>query len=275
MKAKEIDRHMATKPLPYYGGKHKLAPWISSLLPARNAYCEPFAGMLSVLLSRRPSTVEAANDLDGDIVNWWRMVRDRPDDLAEKVVFTPWSLEEFKLAKKLLLGKKGTPLRRAWATHVMLEQGFGGTNQGSWGRRRTISSTKMVGWGRDRFVALAERLKRVQLDRISAVDFLERWADVEDVALYCDPPYHTANTDGYGTVEVDVEDLTKALLAQKGSCAVSGFGDEWDHLGWRKETMKHATKFHSRPNGERMEMERTEAVWLNFDSALSDRSLLG
>ena len=62
----------------YYGGKNRHLEDILPLLPAADHYCEPFAGSASILLNREPSPIETLNDLNGDIVNFFRVLRDQP-----------------------------------------------------------------------------------------------------------------------------------------------------------------------------------------------------
>lgn len=93
---------MRPRGLNYYGGKQKTAPWIASLLPTRQAYLEPFAGMLSVLLARPKADVEIANDLDCNLWNWWRCVRERGGEMARRLDWTPIGRREFEEARRLL-----------------------------------------------------------------------------------------------------------------------------------------------------------------------------
>lgn len=80
-------------------GAHKTGLWIAGLLPPPTetyAYVEPFCGMLGVLLQREPARREIANDMDTDLVNWWRVVRDFPERLGDKLDWTPgWSAQMF------------------------------------------------------------------------------------------------------------------------------------------------------------------------------------
>ncbi|WP_256981269.1 MULTISPECIES: DNA adenine methylase [unclassified Rhodococcus (in: high G+C Gram-positive bacteria)] len=85
---------MLRPPFAYYGGKTRLAPAIAAALPAHTQYVEPYAGSLAVLLAKTPARLETINDLDGDIVHFWRILRERPDDLARACVLTPHARTE-------------------------------------------------------------------------------------------------------------------------------------------------------------------------------------
>src|SRR5690606_7708278 len=78
-------------PFVYFGGKQKLAATIAGLLPEHTHYVEPFAGSLAVLLAKTPTRLETVNDLDGDLILFWRVLRDRPEDLARVYALTPHS----------------------------------------------------------------------------------------------------------------------------------------------------------------------------------------
>ena len=79
----------------WYGGKYNHLGWLLPLLPESHHYCEPFAGSAAVLLNRRPSPVETYNDIDGEIANFFKVLRDRTEDLVKHIAFTPFSREEF------------------------------------------------------------------------------------------------------------------------------------------------------------------------------------
>src|SRR6516162_7640200 len=81
----------------WYGGKFSHLEWLLPLLPDCHHYCEPFAGSAAVLLNRAPAPVETYNDLDGEVVNFFRTLRDEKDRLLEAIGLTPFSREEFAL----------------------------------------------------------------------------------------------------------------------------------------------------------------------------------
>src|SRR5207237_10102731 len=82
----------------WYGGKFNHLDWLLPLLPDCHHYCEPFAGSAAVLLNRPPSPVETYNDLDGEVVNFFRVLREQKEDLLQAIGLTPFSREEFYLS---------------------------------------------------------------------------------------------------------------------------------------------------------------------------------
>lgn len=246
--------------LPYYGGKQYWGRWIADQLPRGELYVEPYAGMLAVLLQREPVKLEIVNDLNGDVANWWRQVRDDPDGLARLVALTPRSKAHLAEAWETLGDESATPLRRAWATHVCIAQGM--LSQTMRKPQWALVCNPSVGspfrrWLPEDFALLAERMVSTQIHCGDAVKLLLRVAGEKGAVVYCDPPYRTARTE-YRHNAVDVEATTAALKAQKGRVAISGYGDEWSHLGWRMEE-RDAVAWSSARRG-----RRVERLWLNF-----------
>src|SRR3954454_20796512 len=85
----------------WYGGKFSHLDWLLPLLPECHHYCEPYAGSGAVLLNRKPSLVETYNDLDGEVVNFFKVLRKEKNKLVEAIGLTPFSREEFALACEL------------------------------------------------------------------------------------------------------------------------------------------------------------------------------
>ncbi len=253
------------KTLPYYGGKNGGNPngrWVASLLPADTnvSYCEPFAGMLGVLMQRPQARMEMVNDLNGDIINWWRMIRDKPTQMARAIALTPWSRAEVKRAGELLRSGKGTKLQRALALFINVQQSIGHSAHAtsSWAFKLKRNSP-LTHWTGDEVAAMAERLKSVQIECWDALKVIKRYTSQPDAVLYIDPPYQTADTTPYGKVEIDWSELGREMKAQKGRVAVSGYGDEWDALRWRKNYFP--TNASVRPG---KHTSRTEVLWTNY-----------
>ena len=248
--------------LPYYGGKQRLSSWIADHLPLRRDYIEPFAGMASVLLSRPPSHYELLNDAAELVVNWWRVVRDDPGSLRRLLKATPSSRVIMREAYEVARDSDETPLRRAWAFHVVAVSTMSqnvragtwrpvGTATGSWTGRRDSAD----------LVSLAERMANVELECIDGVELLRRVARRSTATIYVDPPYRNAATRNY-LAKVDHDALVEALLAQSGACAVSGYAGDWPELeaaAWRV-TSRAATVTSGPVTG----AKRVETLWLNF-----------
>jgi len=131
----------------WYGGKFSHLDWLLTLLPPAHHYCEPFAGSGAVLLNRAPSPVETYNDLDGEVVNFFRVLREQKDALTEAIGLTPFSREEFGIA--CLLEPDLTPLERARRFYVRARQVRTGLAQtasiGRWANCKDTSRAGMSG----------------------------------------------------------------------------------------------------------------------------------
>lgn len=104
----------------WYGGKFSHLDWLLPLLPHCFHYCEPFAGSGAVLMNRKPSPVETYNDIDGEVVNFFRVLREKKDELIEQIALTPFSREEFSIACQLDPGL--TDIERARRFYVRARQ---------------------------------------------------------------------------------------------------------------------------------------------------------
>jgi DNA adenine methylase len=82
----------------WYGGKFSHLNWLLPLLPQTTHYCEPFGGSAAVLLNREPSPIETYNDIDSEVVNFFRVLREQQEALIQAIGLTPFSREEFELA---------------------------------------------------------------------------------------------------------------------------------------------------------------------------------
>ena len=255
--------------LQYVGGKSSFASqqtghWIASLLPARVdvLYCEPFAGMLGVLLQRPKSKLELVNDLDSHIITWWRAVRDYPAEFLQLIDATPFSRQEFERCVALLDAPGETPmLQLALAVHVVISQSImSGLARARWAAKYVVPGN-LARMPERRIKALSERLRDVQLESKDGLEILERTASVKDAIIYADPPYHSADNSFYRHSSVDTDALSDLLQAQSGQVAISGFGDEWDHLSWHRHTRTRNWTNNGQVS------PRIEVLWTNYQVA--------
>ena len=254
----------------YFGGKarHGLNVWLNSLIPydRRGLYCEPFAGMLGLLLSRRRVKVEVVNDLDGHIYTFWRVVRDHAEEFKHLVDHTPHCRQTFRDAWRMLESGdyEDDLVKKAWAVFVVVHHSVGhGLGKTGWAvKLDVIGGNRRIGMNFGQWVpALSERLRNVQLENCDALDILCRTAYQKRAVIYCDPPYLSGSTEVYGLDKVDRSRMSQLLQSQKGRVEISGYGDEWDHLGWEK----HEYDIHFVGLGSGGSSRRVECLWVNYD----------
>lgn len=256
----------------WYGGKFNHLNWILPLLPECHHYCEPFAGSAAVLMNRAPAKIETYNDIDGEVVNFFRVLRTKRDQLVEALTLTPFSREEFSLS--LHSDADLNELERARRFYIRARQVRTGLAQtaslGRWANCKMTSRAGMSGvvsrWlgGIAMLPEIAERLLRVQIENRPALEVVKLYDD-KDTLFYCDPPYpHQSRGDAkaYGFEMSDAEHarLAKTLKAAKAKVAISGYRcDLMDTLysGWQR-VESPAKKCHS------IKKERIEALWMNY-----------
>src|SRR5262245_38188071 len=256
----------------WYGGKYSHLSWLLPLLPRCHHYIEPFAGSAAVLINRQPSPIETYNDIDGDVTNFFRVLRNQKETLIEQIGLTPFSREEFFRA---VSEKRPTSdLERARRFFIRARQVRTGLAQtaslGRWANCKNTSRAGMSGvvsrWlgSVAMLPEIAERFLRVQIENRPALEIIRLYDDV-DTLFYCDPPYvHASRGDSkaYAFEMADTEhaDFARAIKAINGKAAISGYRcDLMDSLykDWRR-IESQAKICHS------VKKARTEALWMNY-----------
>ncbi len=220
----------------WYGGKYSHLDWLLPLLPETQHYCEPFGGSAAVLVNRPPSPIETYNDIDGELVNFFRVLRENKEKLLEAIGLTPFSREEFELAI--------TPpddnldeierARRFFVRARQVRTGLAQTaSRGRWAHCVLTSRAGMAGavsrWlgSVEGLAEIAQRMLRVQIEHDPAIEIIERY-DSKETLFYCDPPYpHDARSDhhayGYEMTDEDHRKLADTLHHVKGKVAISSY----------------------------------------------------
>lgn len=217
--------------------------------------------------------METYNDLDGEVVNFFRVLRDQTDELTKAIGLTPFSFDEFALAIREHTEElhEVERARRFFVRARQVRTGLAQTaSVGRWAHCRLTSRSGMSGavsrWlgSIEGLPAIAERLLRVQIENRPATEIIERY-DSEETLFYCDPPYpHEARGDSRAyqfemSKEEHVE-LARVLARARGRVAISsyrcGLMDDL-YRGWRRleapEKNCHSVK-----------QPRTEALWVNY-----------
>lgn len=260
----------------WYGGKFSHLDWLLPLLPTCHHYCEPFSGSAAVLLNRAPSPVETYNDIDGDVVTFFRVLRDHHEDLIRAIALTPFSREEYHQA---IYDSSAdiTDVERARRFYIKARQTRTGLAQtaslGRWVNCKDTSRSGMSGvvsrWlgGVDALDEIARRLIRVQIENRPAVDLI-RLYDSAKTLFYCDPPYlHATRGDtkayGFEMDENQHREFAKTVNECVGMVAVSGYDhplmEQLFPAGRWFKSMGLDKTIHSTKG------TRQEVLWTNYD----------
>lgn len=253
-------KQQPTRPiLRYHGGKWRLAPWIISHFPPHRVYVEPFGGSASVLLRKPRSKAEIYNDLDEDVVNVFRVLRnpERAERLAELCYLTPWSRVEFWSFYDQTID----PVERARRTIARSFMAHGSTH-----RRAHRTGFRSRNW-RERNPAprdwknypqhireFVERLRGVTIECRPAIEVIKQ-QDSPETLFYVDPPYvlstrssirSQSEADGkrcylHNLSDQDHIELINVLCSTKGMVILSAYPNEiyQEHLSnWRRRERK-------------------------------------
>lgn len=257
--------------LSYSGAKWKLAPWVLAHLPSAHAtYVEPFFGSGAVYFNKPPVRNEYLNDLSGEIVNFFQVLRDRRDVLLAALELTPWSRAEYELAFE----PTTDPVERARRLAVRQWQAVGGRDNGRYasgwrhngprGGGGTGSNDVCGLWQRlpERLSAAAVRLRGSQIECRPALEVINK-INAPDVLVYADPPYLGSTRDWQTYYreemlgEVEHLELLDALDEHSGMVVLSGYASTLydDRLAhWARVTREAQTE---------AGQSRTEVLWLN------------
>ena len=220
--------------LRYHGGKWRLAPWIIQHFPAHRVYVEPFGGAASVLLRKPRSYAEIYNDLDGEIVNLFRVLRNpvQARELVRLVGLTPFARAEFEAAYLA----DGDPIEQARRTLIRSFAGFGaaGTSGKPTGFRNNTTragTTPATDWAHypAALALIVERMQGVTVEMQPAAQCIQRF-DGPTTLFYVDPPYPLSTRghqrgSGYRHELTDAQrgELAAILHGVKGHVVVSGY----------------------------------------------------
>lgn len=257
----------------YPGSKWRIARWIIRHFPEHHSYLEPFFGSGAVLFNKRRSPIETVNDLDGDVVNLFRQIRENPERLADAIYWTPYARVEYERAWAAQYTEKD-PFQRSVDFYIRMMMGHGFRTTG-----------EKVGWKNDvqgseaAYAAgywcktpetirqAAERLRKVQIECRPAVELNQRF-NFPNVLIYADPPYVLGTRHGkqyrHEMTDIQHEELLNALLSHRGPVLLSGYDSDIyrDMLpGWHREEIAERAQTSG---------VRTEVLWMNFEPMLQE-----
>lgn len=259
----------------YHGGKWKLAPWIISHFPQHKVYVEPYGGGGSVLLRKERSYAEIYNDLDGEVVNVFRIARDQGEKLREALQLTPFARDEFVLAYQ----RSDDPLEQARRTIIRSFMGFGSSavtsgrhttnrfsspNTGFRSNSNRSGTTPAHDWKNyaECFDQLIERLRGIVIENRDAKEIMSIH-DTPETLHYVDPPYVLSTRDDkrpdyvFEMTDEQHFELADFLKTLKGHVILSGYRSSlYDGLYGDWRNVEKA----SFADGARA---RTECLWMS------------
>ena len=250
----------------YPGSKWSISDWIISFFPEHHSYLEPFFGSGAVLFNKPRSNIETVNDLDGNVVNLFRWIKDDPERLAHEIYYTPYARQVYEEAFNRI---PKNSLYKAVNFYIRLNMGHGfRTNGEKVGWKNDVQGREKGYAAQDwaqipgKIMQAAERLRGVQIECRPAVDVIQRF-NFPNVLIYADPPYVLSTRHGKQyKCEMDdraQNDLLDVLLAHKGKVILSGYDSDLynDRLaGWhREETICYS----------QVCSKKREVLWMNFE----------
>jgi len=207
-------------PLSYVGGKNRLANQIISEIPDHKTYIEPFAGGAQVLFRKHPSEVEVLNDLDGELVNFYRVCQSHHEELLRCLRYSLLSRKLFQLLARTDPSSL-TDVHRAARYFILQKCSFGGRVDR---QNFAIHVTKRPTFSPKRIPEIIYRAYRrlldVQIECLPYQEILRRY-DRETSFFYLDPPYYGINLYNHKFAHSDFEELAQVLRRVKGKFLLS------------------------------------------------------
>lgn len=255
------------KVLKWPGTKWSIANKIVELMPEHKIYVEAFFGSGAAFFTKSPCNTEVLNDLDGEVVNLFKCIRDNPEELARLVYCTPYSREEYKNS----YDRSGTDLERARLFLIRANMARAGMQyySSSWRHAGPVLGAqckqRVTGdWNKlpERILEAAERLKDAEIENEDAIKLIEKY-NKKDCLIYADPPYPiSTRRQRYYNVEMtedqEHEKLIVALKKHSGPAILSSYNSELynDMLSdWYKTEIEASAE---------QGKKRIEVIWTNY-----------
>ncbi len=271
---RETSYKKVSAPFGYFGSKNKIALKLCEELPRHNCWVEAFCGSAALTLAKPPAFIEVINDVDSEIVNLFKQLRNNYDELYRVIQLTPYAKEELIAAR--IRDKNDTELERArkFLVQAMFAvNGVFGKERGGFSYSQSYSRSgkdaRVNRWYnlKERLERVVERLRWVRIENRDAIELLEMFSNRPATLVYLDPPYLGDRTNGYTNDANDEEFHLKMLKqAHKAKCMIfiSGYeNDLYDDFftmkkGWQRKTINTITK-----DTKGKSHMRSEVVWMN------------
>lgn len=273
-------------PFGYFGSKNKIARQLTENLPPHNCWIEAFCGSASVTLAKPPAQIEIINDVDDEIINLFKQLRNNHQKLCGAIRMTPYASRELEFARAKEEGISDLERARRFLVQSMMAiNGVFGEHKGGFSYShsyvRTGREARVNRWYNlpSRLEDVVERLRSVRVESKDARELIKKYVNRPATLIYLDPPYLGERTKGYAFDANDVDfhsSLLSIISDVKCMVFISGYESElYDSrliasLGWEKKVIDTITKG---SNGS--SYSRKEVVWTNkvYNQALKKGDL--
>jgi len=261
-------------PFGYFGSKNRLAFQLCKNLPPHNCWVEAFCGSAAMTLAKAPAPIEVINDIDKEIVNFFKQLRNNNEELMKMLKYTPYAAQELYDAR--ITVEDDTELERArkfLVQSMMAINGIFGEEKGGFSTShsyaRNNTEARVNRWNNlpERLDKVVKRLKQVRIENKDALVLLQKYVNRPATLIYLDPPYFADRTNGYREDANDKEFHEKLLtLANEAICMIfiSGYESKLyssmlsAENGWENKTYDTNTK-----GADGVVHPRKEIVWMN------------
>ena len=261
-------------PFGYFGSKNKIALQLCRALPPHHCWVEAFCGSAALTLSKTPAPIEVINDINGEIVNVFKQLRDNHQELCRAIALTPYARQEFRHVQIHAPKDNGVERARKFLVQSMMAvNGVFGKERGGFSYSQAYSrngrDARVNRWYNlpERLERVVERLRGIRIENRDAIDLLAMFGKRPATLVYLDPPYLGNRSKGY-IYDANDETYHQQLLniANKAKCMIfiSGYESKLyntlltEAKGWKRETFEAITKG---TNGDAH--SRREVVWMN------------
>ncbi|MEA4916303.1 DNA adenine methylase [Proteiniphilum sp.] len=253
-------------PITYYGGKQTMLKHIVPLIPAHNIYVESFAGGAAVFFAKQPSQMDVINDLNGELINFYRTIVSNFDELKKEIDRTLHSRFQHETAWFIYEHPDYfSNVQRAWAVWVLSKMGFAGQLSNSFGFDKSEGrQAKKVDFAKEAFtVELKRRLEATTIESDDAFRIIARY-DTPDTFHFIDPPYVGSDMAHYAGMfdEHDLDRLLQLCVTLQGKFMLTMYPNDnihsyADRFGWIIHTVERQLSA-----SKKIESRRKQEEWI-------------
>ena len=208
-------------PISYFGGKSRLAKRIVPMIPKHVCYCEPFCGAAWILFKKTASQHEIINDLDCELVNFWRIVQNHLQPFLDYYKYAVVSRKLFEIENRKDPSTL-TDIQRAVRYYYLQRLAFGGKSAGrTFGSGASRPMNLNLSTLEESLLETHWRLERVTIECLDACKCIQKY-DRDETFFYIDPPYHHVAQDyAHQFKDADFARLLEVLKSIKGRFILS------------------------------------------------------